>query len=128
MRVVRTGGSAQIPDRSCGVGVHGEAHVHVVHAGLGKEAERLDRQGSLFSVLIGLIGWSGSSGGNGVDVVIPCMARLTRNCLTDPAQFCADPAQSCPLLVHPLLGVDHGGLEREAEKGIPFCSTMCGLY
>ena len=121
MRVGRTGGSAQIPDRSCGVGVHGEAHVHVVHAGLGKEAERLDRQGGIFSVLIGLIGWSGSSGSNGVDAVIPCMARLTRNC-------CApDPAQSCPLLGHPLLGVDHGGLGREAEKGIPFCSTMCGL-
>ena len=35
----------------------------------------------------------------------------------------------CPLLVHPLLEweVDHGGLGREAEKVIPFCSTMCEL-
>ena len=64
MRVVRTGGSVQILDSSCGarffqhVGVGGavgnvvccasvlcqvlgEAHVHVVHAGLGREAERV---------------------------------------------------------------------------------------
>ena len=131
MRVGRTGGSAQIPDRSCRVGVHGKAHVHVVPWGRAGWLDsswrgrcwgrvgQLERQGGLLPGTFWALGAVGSE---------VCCASVRFQVLEEVHVHVDISGVLVTYSVWLVCGVGHSRLGREAEKVIPFCSTMCGLF